>query len=52
MSNALLISIRLHDGRYHGTGDGPPAPARLFQALVAGAGIGGPLKADIVDALQ
>jgi CRISPR-associated protein Csb2 len=32
---ALLISVRFHDGRYHGTGDWPPAPARLFQALVA-----------------
>lgn len=34
---ALLISVRFHDGRYHGTGDWPPAPARLFQALVAAA---------------
>jgi len=52
MSHALLISVRLHDGRYHGTGDGPPAPARLFQALVAGAGLGGPLQADVYAALQ
>lgn len=37
MSKALLLSIRFHDGRYHGTGDWPPAPARLFQALVAAA---------------
>ncbi|MEX2238007.1 MAG: type I-U CRISPR-associated protein Csb2 [Dehalococcoidia bacterium] len=48
MSDALvlLITIHLHDGRYHGIGDGigdyPPAPARLFQALVAGAGLSGP----------
>lgn len=34
---ALLISVRFHGGRYHGTGDWPPAPARLFQALVAAA---------------
>jgi CRISPR-associated protein Csb2 len=34
---ALLISVRFNDGRYHGTGDWPPAPARLFQALVAAA---------------
>jgi CRISPR-associated protein Csb2 len=34
---ALLISIRFYDGRYHGAGDWPPAPARLFQALVAAA---------------
>ena len=26
----------MHDGRYHGTPDWPPAPARLFQALLAG----------------
>ncbi len=43
MSRALLITVRLHDSRYHGMGDGPPSPARLFQALVAGAGLSGPL---------
>jgi CRISPR-associated protein Csb2 len=32
----LLISVRFHDGRYHGRLDWPPSPARLFQALVAG----------------
>lgn len=37
----LLISVRLHDGRYHGTGEWAPSPARLFQALVAGAASGG-----------
>jgi CRISPR-associated protein Csb2 len=36
----LVISVRFHDGRYHGVGDWPPAPARLFQALVAGAARG------------
>ena len=40
MNDALLLSIRFHDGRYHGAGDWPPAPARLFQALVAGAARG------------
>src|SRR5690349_14657508 len=40
---ALVIYVRFHDGRYHGRGDWPPSPARLFQALVAGAGLGGPL---------
>lgn len=34
---ALLISVRFYDGRYHGAGDWPPSPARLFQALVAAA---------------
>lgn len=40
--SALVLYVRLHDGRYHGEGDWPPSPARLFQALVAGAGLGGP----------
>jgi CRISPR-associated protein Csb2 len=44
MSLHLLITVRLHDGRYYGSGGGPPSPARLFQALVAGAGLGGPLR--------
>jgi CRISPR-associated protein Csb2 len=43
---ALVIYVRLHDGRYHGKGDWPPSPARLFQALVAGAGLSGPLEKD------
>src|SRR5690606_25459590 len=41
MPSALLISVRFHHGRYHGVGDWPPSPARLFQALVAGAANGG-----------
>ncbi|SLN77784.1 type I-G CRISPR-associated protein Csb2 [Oceanibacterium hippocampi] len=41
MTRALLVTVRFHDGRYHGTGPWPPAPARLFQALVAGAAEGG-----------
>jgi CRISPR-associated protein Csb2 len=36
-SRALVIEVRLIEGRYHGVGDWPPAPFRLFQALVAGA---------------
>ncbi|WP_136661653.1 type I-U CRISPR-associated protein Csb2 [Nitratireductor sp. XY-223] len=40
MTNSLLISIRFHDGRYHGVGNWPPSPARLFQALVAGSAVG------------
>lgn len=43
MSGALLIRVRLHEGRYHGEGDWPPCPARLFQALVAAAGLNGTL---------
>ncbi len=34
---ALIIEVRFVDGRYHGSGDWPPSPFRLFQALVAGA---------------
>jgi CRISPR-associated protein Csb2 len=40
----LLISVRFHDGRYHGRLDWPPSPARLFQALVAGAAQGEMLR--------
>lgn len=51
MNNALLISVRLHDNRYHGAGDWPPAPARLFQALTAGAAQGEQLAKDSHEAL-
>ena len=37
MPHALLISVRFHEGRYHGAGLWPPVPARLFQAFVAAA---------------
>lgn len=43
MPHILLVAVRFHDGRYHGMGDWPPSPARLFQALVAGAAQGGAL---------
>lgn len=43
MPRVLLTTVRFHDGRYHGAGDWPPSPARLFQALVAGIGQDGPL---------
>ena len=52
MSSVLLISVRFHEGRYHGTGDWPPSPARLFQALIAGAGLQGSLQTEQVDALE
>lgn len=41
MSRFLTITVRLHDGRYHGAGERAPSPARLFQALAAGAACGG-----------
>ena len=37
---ALLLSVRFYEGRYHGMGDWPPAPARLYQALMAGSACG------------
>ena len=40
MARVLLIAVRFHEGRYHGAGGWPPAPARLFQALLAGAARG------------
>ncbi len=43
MTRYLTIHVCAHDGRYHGDGDDPPSPFRLFQALVAGVGISGPL---------
>jgi CRISPR-associated protein Csb2 len=37
MTRALLLSAHFNDGRFHGSAEWPPSPARLFQALVAGA---------------
>ncbi len=51
MQDALLISVRLYEGWYHGSGE-TPSPARLFQALVAGAGLSGPLDKQTVAALK
>jgi len=39
MTRYLAIYVRMHEGRYHGDGDELPSPFRLFQAIVAGAGI-------------
>ena len=52
MPRVLLVSIRLHDGRFYGVGDWPPSPARLFQALIAGVGISGPLGESEMHALR
>jgi CRISPR-associated protein Csb2 len=40
MSRHFALTVHLHDVRYHGADDWPPAPARVFQALVAGAAQG------------
>jgi CRISPR-associated protein Csb2 len=53
MPRALLVSVRFHDGRYHGRPEWPPSPARLFQALLAGAAQGeGGLSPEYADALH
>jgi CRISPR-associated protein Csb2 len=39
----LHLTVRFFDDRYHGS-DWPPSPARLFQALVAGAMTGAPAR--------
>lgn len=51
MTHYLTIHVRCHEGRYHGDGDEVPSPFRLFQALVAGAGISGPLDDRTKEAL-
>ena len=59
MRQSLLIAIRFSEGRYHGRDDGfdgadgwPPAPGRLFQALVAAAARGANLFPADVRALK
>lgn len=51
MSQHLVLTVRLHDQRYHGAPEWPPAPARVFQALVAGAARGNMLPANAISAL-
>ena len=59
MAQSLLIAVRFSEGRYHGQGDAfnggdgwPPSPARLFQALVAGAAHGALLQEEDECALK
>jgi len=52
MACALLVTVKFYEGRYHGHGDWPPAPARLFQALMAGAARGMELPIEVRDALE
>jgi len=51
MTRYLTIHVRTHEARYHGEGDELPSPFRLFQALMAGAGISGPLDEQTESAL-
>ena len=41
---SFMVTVHFLDGRYHGTGDWPPSPARLFQAMVAGVAIANQLS--------
>ena len=52
MTDALLIAVRFYEGRYHGRGDWPPAPGRLFQALLAGSAEGARLSKSAQNALD
>lgn len=52
MNRTLLLSIHFYEGWYYGAGDWPPAPARLFQALVSGAAIGCQLADEYKAALE
>lgn len=51
MSDSLVISAWLHEGWYHGNGS-IPSPARVFQALIAGRGLSGPLPDETIAALE
>jgi len=52
MGQHLVLSIHLHDRRYHGVDEWPPAPARVFQALVAGVARGRHLPPEARPALE
>ena len=57
MEHALLVTVRFHEGRYHGldnrkASEWPPAPARLFRALMAGAARGATVPGELRAALD
>lgn len=52
MARYFALTVRLYDHRYHGAGEWPPAPARVFQALVAGAASGSHLPPNAAKALE
>jgi CRISPR-associated protein Csb2 len=52
MARIFALTIHLHDRRYHGTDEWPPAPARVYQALVAGAALGRHIPDEAVRALK
>jgi CRISPR-associated protein Csb2 len=48
----LLVEVLFHEGLYHGEPEWPPSPARVFQALLAGAARGRELQPEHVSALR
>lgn len=48
----LVITVTLHENRYHGTPEWPPSALRLFQALVAAAAQGALITDDAIEALR
>lgn len=51
MARHFVLAVHLHDRRYHGADEWPPAPARVFQALVAGVAQGRQVPKDAECAL-
>jgi CRISPR-associated protein Csb2 len=52
MARHFALTVHLYDQRYHGADEWPPAPARVFQALVAGASQGRCVPSDAAAALM
>lgn len=52
MTQHLVVTVRLHEPRFHGTPEWPPAPGRLFQALAAGAAEGSRIPEKAKEALS
>ena len=52
MNQILLVRVNLHEQRWHGAGEWPPSPGRLFQALVAGVALRGALSHEHQEALE
>lgn len=51
MAGHFVLTVHLHDRRYHGADEWPPAPGRVFQALVAGVARGRHVADESVRAL-
>lgn len=51
MASHFALTVHLHQRCYHGADEWPPAPARVFQALVAGAAQGRHIPEDAARAL-